>query len=747
MVFSWSYTPLAMPLFIGTIVLLIVAALAWRRRHIPGALYMCLVALALAIYSLGYALELGSTDVNFVRLWLKIEYLGSTPANAFGLLMALAFTGRRRFITRVNLSLLMIIPVLTVIFAWSNDWHGLIWQNIFLERPYGYTATQFKTGPWYSVSALYLLVTFSATLLVLAQAWRSALALHRQQIGIILIGMLVPMLTYIAYILNIAPSGLDLNPYAFLVSGVTTAFGMFGIGLFEIVPIARESIFNDLPNAILIFDAQKRLVDINPAGQKLFNLPPGQNIGVNGRELFSRWPDVVERYSGKQEASAIETLILDGVTRHLNVRLSPLRDDRGNPQGLLLLLTDVTSQVEAQSALYSANERLLTLHRVDNELSRKLDVDYVATFALDAAMRMSHADAAVIGFADENEIRILQTLGRYDHNVIGNRIDNVGISGRAIRNRKAERVLDVHSDPDYNSILPGTGAQISAPLLSGKKLIGVITLETQQPERFTTDVFESIQMLASRVAIAIDNARTYEERDELVSELDAFAHTVAHDLKNPLSVITGYAELLKGSHTSMKPEEVDEFLDMIFNRAFKMVSIINSLLLLASVRGLEGVHIEPLEMGAIVGDVLSRLENLTAEKQARIRQPERWPKAMGYAAWAEEIWVNYISNALKYGGDPPDIELGAEEVEGGLIRFSVTDHGPGMTETDRKRLFTPFIRLEADRIKEGHGLGLSIVQRIAVRLGGAVGVESQIGKGSTFFFTLPAEVEQPEPVP
>jgi signal transduction histidine kinase len=432
---------------------------------------------------------------------------------------------------------------------------------------------------------------------------------------------------------------------------------------------------------------------------------------------------------------------------YLDVRLSALKDTQGNARGKLLVFTDVTSQVRAETAQRSANERLLSLHRVDNELSRRLDVDYVATFALDAAMRMSHADAAVIGFSEGDAIRVLQALGPYDQAVIGQQLDQVGITGRAIRNREAEMVLDVLKDPDYNPNLPETKALILAPLLSGRKLIGVMRLETKHPEQFTTDVFESVEMLASRVAIAIDNARTYEERDELVSELEAFAHTVAHDLKNPLSVVIGYAEMLKGSHTSMKPEEVDEFLGMIFNRAFKMVSIINSLLLLASVRGLEGVHIEPLEMGAIVGDVLSRLENLIAEKQARIRQPERWPKALGYAAWVEEIWVNYISNALKYGGEPPDIELGAEEVEGGLIRFSVTDHGPGMTEKDRARLFTPFTRLEADRIKEGHGLGLSIVQRIAARLGGAVGVESQIGKGSTFFFTLPAEVKQSELVP
>ena len=143
-----------------------------------------------------------------------------------------------------------------------------------------------------------------------------------------------------------------------------------------------------------------------------------------------------------------------------------------------------------------------------------------------------------------------------------------------------------------------------------------------------------------------------------------------------------------------------------------------------------------LDMAQIVTEARSRLSFMTEEYKAVFTVPEEWPVAMGYPSWVEEIWVNYISNAIKYGGKLPHVELGATVQEDGMIRFWVQDNGPGLTPEEQKKLFVPFTRLDQVRA-EGHGLGLSIVQRIAERLGGNVGVESTVGQGSRFFFTLP----------
>jgi len=145
-------------------------------------------------------------------------------------------------------------------------------------------------------------------------------------------------------------------------------------------------------------------------------------------------------------------------------------------------------------------------------------------------------------------------------------------------------------------------------------------------------------------------------------------------------------------------------------------------------------------MAAIVDAAQKRLAPLIAELQAEIVLPGAWPVALGHGPWVEEVWVNYLSNALKYGGRPPHIELGAAAQPDGTARFWVADDGAGLAPEDQARLFVPFTRLGQVRA-EGYGLGLSIVRRIVDRLGGQVGVESAPGRGSVFFFTLPADFE------
>jgi PAS domain S-box-containing protein len=220
-------------------------------------------------------------------------------------------------------------------------------------------------------------------------------------------------------------------------------------------------------------------------------------------------------------------------------------------------------------------------------------------------------------------------------------------------------------------------------------------------------------------------------------ELNAFSHTVAHDLKNPLSVLQGFAEFLSGEYTETEDLNLRLGLDAICENARRINIIINELLLLAEVRQVEEIPPRPLDMGALVEETVQRLHNLIAEYQAEIIVAKEWPTAIGHAPWVAEIWVNYLSNAIKYGGRPPRAELGADQSPDGGVRFWVRDNGKGLTAEEQQRLFTPFTQLHHSQAV-GHGLGLSIVQRIAAKLGGAVGVESAPGKGSLFWFTLPA---------
>jgi signal transduction histidine kinase len=228
-----------------------------------------------------------------------------------------------------------------------------------------------------------------------------------------------------------------------------------------------------------------------------------------------------------------------------------------------------------------------------------------------------------------------------------------------------------------------------------------------------------------------ERQRAEEEREKLIQELDAFAHTVAHDLKGPLSYVIGYTELLKDEGNE---EARQSYIAAIIKGAHKMNNIIKELLLLAKMRRTE-VSLRPLPMAEIVQEALHRFVFVIQEEQAEVILPPDWPPALGYGPWVEEVWSNYISNALKYGGRPPQLELGGELQPDGMVRFWVKDNGRGLSLEEQAKLFTPFVRLDEVRA-EGHGLGLSIVQRIVEKLGGTVGVTSWPGAGSSFSFTL-----------
>jgi PAS domain S-box-containing protein len=271
--------------------------------------------------------------------------------------------------------------------------------------------------------------------------------------------------------------------------------------------------------------------------------------------------------------------------------------------------------------------------------------------------------------------------------------------------------------------------------------------------------------LAGRIILLYDITERKQallERDILIKELGAYAHTVAHDLKNPLSLIVGYSNLMLRKEKEALTDSAIASLQTIAKTGNKMAEIVDALLLLASVRSMEKVEMKPLDTAVLIHNAWNRLTG-SGEVAAELIMPEGWPTAVGYAPWVEQVWINYLSNAIKYGGAPPRVEVGVDMPpvsSNGIrpyLRFWVRDNGKGLSSDEAEQLFQQFARLDQHTAVQGHGLGLSIVQRIVERLGGTVGVESEPGVGSTFYFTLPMAdtavmpdpkpaISQPEPI-
>lgn len=248
-------------------------------------------------------------------------------------------------------------------------------------------------------------------------------------------------------------------------------------------------------------------------------------------------------------------------------------------------------------------------------------------------------------------------------------------------------------------------------------------------EDLIQDVFEDLQRSKVQLRRQI-SALQARNRD-----LEEYVHMVAHDLKEPLVVLAITSNLVTNI-PDLNSGKLQEYVRQMGLTAQEMKRIINNLLLFAKVNAAEA-PVEPVHMERVVANVQDRLSHLIREQQARIVLPEMWPLAIGYEPWIEEVWTNYLSNALKYGGRPPYLELGASTGTDDVVRFWVRDNGPGIPPAVHSRLFTSLNEIGRLTIPE-HGLGLPIVQRIVEKLRGQVGVESEAGMGSLFFFTLPA---------
>jgi signal transduction histidine kinase len=405
---------------------------------------------------------------------------------------------------------------------------------------------------------------------------------------------------------------------------------------------------------------------------------------------------------------------------------------------------EITTRERMADALRRRNRELAMLNRASRTLTSTFDLDQVLTTVLEEVRRLLGVVACSIWLLEPRTGKLVcrQATGPQSEVVRGWRLEpEEGIVGWAVTHGQSVIVRDTRNDDrHFKGVDQQTGLRLrsilTVPLQVKDNMIGALQVTDLEVGRFSQVDLVLLEPLAASAAIAIDNARLIKELRQRTAELDAFAEDVAHDLGNPLTLIMGTAEVLEEGYSSLSEESLRSALRAIARNGRRMKDIIDALLLLARVRE-EEVELEPLDMARIVAEAQQRLPHMIAKYRAEIISPETWPVALGHSQWIEEVWDNYISNALKYGGRPPRVELGANVRPDGVVSFWVRDNGHGLAPEEQAVLFTPFKRFAKKRV-DGHGLGLAIVQRIMEKLGGHVWVESAVDQGSTFGFTLPA---------
>jgi PAS domain S-box-containing protein len=778
----WHYTPHIWLLVTSAAIAAALGFYAWRhRRDVPSAPPFVVLTLAVTVWSLANALELAGADLFTKLLWANVQYLSYVTLPVAWLALVLAYTGRDKWLTGRRLALLSIEPVITVILIWTNDLHGLVRRNIYLDTSGPFSVIGKTPGPWYWIHAVYSYVLLFAAAYLLIRALVHAQPLYRRQTLVLLLGFLVPFVWNASYYLGVSPSlRYDIAPAVIGAAGIAIAWSLFRYRLFDIVPVARAMVIESMDDGMIALDAQNRIIDLNPTAQRMLDPSSSQAIGRPIEQVLGGWNDFVEQYGHVSKAQGEITLGEGDARRDYEARISPLSDRREGLTGRLVILRDITRRKQAEQTLRRRNRELTLLNSAIQTLNSTLDLDQVLEGILKEARALLDADAGSVWLMDSqtNELVCRQNAGPREETIVGWRLPvSEGLVGWVARTGRSLIVPDALADTrHFTGVDQKTGLLLrcilSVPLIVKQDVIGVLQVGALEANCFQQADLSVVEPLAAAAATAIINARLYERAQQEIAEreraeealrqqalelearnaeMDAFAHTVAHDLKNPLGLIIGYTDILNKYYKSMPDEERDKCLSDVVRTAHKMNNIIEELLLLSEVRKAE-VEMTPLDMATIVAEATQRLAYVIKTSRAEIIVPpaSAWPAALGYAPWIEEVWVNYLSNAIKYGGRPPRMELGAAPLPretgegrgGGAVRFWVRDNGPGITPEDQSRLFTQFRRL--DRVRAGgHGLGLSIVRRIVEKLGGQVGVESQVGCGSTFSFTLSAApVEQ-----
>jgi PAS domain S-box-containing protein len=469
-----------------------------------------------------------------------------------------------------------------------------------------------------------------------------------------------------------------------------------------------HQMFEHNPAVMLLIDPQNgHIIDANGAATRFYGYSVVELVGTTLQEITSyanedMITELKQNIQSEQDFLVFQHRTADG--RMLDVEIFPSYVELGQKQLMYCVIVDVTDRNLIEDALRSRELQYRRLVELMQEGLVVHDSQNVNTYVNDKLTEM-------LGYSREDLMgHLITDFMTEDNAIIVNEQSKKHLQGMSTKYELA--FIHKNEQPVYVLVA-------STPIIDDDGIMtgsfSVITDISEQ--KFAEDLLRQ------------SNA-----------ELDAFAQTVAHDLKSPIAVVMGFANVLETEFASLSDNELKDYLRSMARTSDKMITIIDELLLLSEMRNIDEVSVDEVDMAQVVQGALERLDFMSEQYGATIIVPpaDSWILIQSHGQWIEEVWVNYISNAIKYGGQPPQVEMGCID-EGDRIRFWVKDNGRGIPEESLDEIFMPFTRLEQVRIK-GHGLGLSIVQRIINKLGGDVAIDSVLNEGSVFSFLLPREL-------
>jgi diguanylate cyclase (GGDEF)-like protein/PAS domain S-box-containing protein len=348
----------AIALSMSQAVSLAVAFLAWRRRSVTGSLYLALMMLAVAVWSAAAAIEAVSADQSTKIIWSQMSYVGIAAVPTLLLLFALKYWRPAMKIRRLYKVLLWIIPLCTIVIAATNGLHHLLW-NSFTFEALDTNVMTYGHGIWFWINVAYSYALMLASVVLLSWVAIGFPRLYRRQAVLVLIAAILPWIGNAIYVFGGSPlPGLDIAPIAFSITGLILVLGILKLRLFDVVPVARESMIQHMDIGMMVLDYKARIVDLNPATERIIGkkLEVGQRI----EEVLGGWQEILRLPADVSERKEV-FLEQRNPSLWLDVGISPLRDRGKRLSGQLITLQDITERKLAEAALRESEARLQSL--------------------------------------------------------------------------------------------------------------------------------------------------------------------------------------------------------------------------------------------------------------------------------------------------------------------------------------------------------------------------------------------------